>query len=333
MSPELDQWPEIRIESTFAPIKTRREIESAISERYGCRAIVFSSGRAALRTLALAMDICRDHEILIPEWSSHCLYNSLGEMGTPTIRSPNPHMILLNHKWGIPHQLGDRLADHPRVVEDSVDSIIVDRLGLFRENGVCEIVSLSKIMAMPGGAIAFFANCSLADRVARVIEDNDDRSLCQDHWERKKAFFSRPPGAKKGWEYDALEPFITGVHPELLGWVADFVQEIDLLIERTHIRFDRAMKVIGHKIPLLGKIKMPSSRLPTVIPIPRSMLSQEADQQFANVFQIRYFDLNRNASNPDFQPCFAFPLHIGVSSGDFERTMALLAGANSQVLN
>ena len=322
----MDQWPEQYLSETKIcdAEDVQLEVESFFSNLYECEVMFFPSARSALFHMSIYYGIGRDQEVFIPRWSSHCLYNAFGFAGTPSVHIKNPKLILLNHKWGYLHS-SDGLADNIPLIEDSVDSLILNRKGLFQRNGEFEIVSLSKLLGTPGGCIVFMRFKDSKRKLTEIVEQKNDSELNDFFWSLKKKYFDN--GKVNKYEFQVanqLEPLISKATTDQLlnfkGVEKKYLKVLKVVSERYN-------KVFCHK----NKLKLESqvsflndNRVPTIIPVD---VTQDMLLELSNKgihLENRNFDFNLNAFSPNFKPTYFLPIHIGVSDRDFEILISTL---------
>jgi putative PLP-dependent aminotransferase (TIGR04422 family) len=327
----LEQWPPISTKATALTCKASKErIEKFLQKHYSTYCLLMPSGRAALFGIASAFGIERNDIIKIPLWSSHCLYNALGIWGTPTVNANDGKLLILNHKWGILHNIDEtHLNKFEYIVEDSVDSIITSNKGLYLNGGCYEIVSLSKILGMPGGAIVFCKNKSFYDVLKSAVKKNEDIELSKSLWKYKIEYYRNSKSETLFKLFDSAEPYNLVLSEELIG----LINLSDKFLSSLFDKFIKRYLIICSKLDKLNRrlleliINSNDSRYPTVIPIPVNLIDIKKFNDEGIDLSVRNFNLNRNCFNVSYQPCYTFPLHIGVDNNLFEKLLLLLENA------
>lgn len=160
MIPKVWIWPKTDI-SDFNIFWDNEFIEEFFEALYLPYKVVYvSRGRVALSLIQKLEDVKRNSLIFVQPYSPHCVLSAIAELATPNTTNSeccNSHIIY--------HQLGhktvvDKIKYRNVIIEDSVDSIILTNLKeeLFPNNGKYTIISLSKIMKLPFGAIVICQN-------------------------------------------------------------------------------------------------------------------------------------------------------------------------------
>tara|TARA_B110000008_G_C16978094_1_gene566977 strand:- start:2972 stop:3958 length:987 start_codon:yes stop_codon:yes gene_type:complete len=322
----MDQWPEQYLSTNkLSDIEdVQLEVESFFSDMYECEAMFFPSARSSLYHLSIFYEIGRNQEIVIPRWSSHCLYNAFGLIGTPSVHTKNPKLILLNHKWGYLHSTEGAARNIP-IIEDSVDSLILNKKGLFQRNGEFEIISLSKLLGLPGGCIVFMKSKESKRQLTKIVEQKNNSELNAIFWSHKKKYFDN--GKVNQHEFQVanqLEPLISRATSDQL---MNFKGIEKKYLEALKVISERYCKVLCHK----NKLKLESqvffqndNRVPTIIPV---HVTEDILLELSNrgiKLEKRNFDFNLNAFSPNFKPTYFLPIHIGVSDRDFDILISII---------
>ena len=82
---------------------------------------------------------------------SHCIFNTVGAYSNISTSYKNPDLSILVHKWGNIQKLKTKIKKN--IIEDSVDSIVLNKNSLFVNNGKFEIFSLQKIIGSVSGGL------------------------------------------------------------------------------------------------------------------------------------------------------------------------------------
>jgi len=129
---------------------------------------IFPSGRQALSHSLQIAGLGRNDKVAIPEWSSHCVISAVGKVATPIpmfeVAKYNITVdaILIYEQWGWPipenvmNNLGKIFKDKI-LIYDLVDSAHFKFEGYVNNKlfkNIYSIISLSKILGLPGGGIA-----------------------------------------------------------------------------------------------------------------------------------------------------------------------------------
>jgi putative PLP-dependent aminotransferase (TIGR04422 family) len=137
------------------PKRSVSDIENILTDIYqGTYPVVTSSGRSAITVAIQVFELGKVDRIGMPPFSSSCLYFCVGKTSVP-VPGDIKQMVsahLVYHQWGYASKVGgDKLK-----FEDGVDSLCASSDALFPNNGIVEILSLSKMLGVPMGGVAFF---------------------------------------------------------------------------------------------------------------------------------------------------------------------------------
>lgn len=327
----FEQWPAISTKAATERRKvSKEEIEGFLQKHYSTYCLLLPSGRAALFGIILALGIKRNDFIKIPQWSSHCLYNALGICGTPTVNADNGKVLVLNHKWGVLHSIDEtHLNKFEYIIEDSADSVITGNKGLYLNGGCYEIVSLSKILGIPGGAIVFCRDKIFYDKLKSAVYQNEDIELSRLLWKYRMEYYRNSKSETLFKLFDSAEPYnfiFSDELIELINLSDDFLFNLfDQFIKRYGIIRSKLDKLNSRLTQLIDNSN--DSRYPTVIPMPVNLIDIKVLNDEGIDFSVRNFNLNRNCFNVSFQPCYTFPLHIGIDDNVFNKLVHLLEKA------
>tara|TARA_B110000046_G_scaffold177784_1_gene205007 strand:+ start:31 stop:1002 length:972 start_codon:yes stop_codon:yes gene_type:complete len=154
------QWPSFFISSKQKYLielekkdnsKLINELENYFEKYHGYKVILFPSARAGIASILRFLKIDRSNEVFVNRWVSHCIFNTVGRYTNITTVFKKPDVALAVHKWGIKQIITKK--QNLKIIEDSVDTIIVEKKDLFSNNGDFEIVSLPKIIGSVSGGI------------------------------------------------------------------------------------------------------------------------------------------------------------------------------------
>ena len=110
--------------------KKIKKIENFFTNKLGHQAKLFPSGRAAIATILRFLKINRSSEVYTDKWSSHCLFNTIGAYSNINTQIYNPNLVICIHKWGKVKNI--KIKKNFKIIEDSVDSIIIDKKNYFQ---------------------------------------------------------------------------------------------------------------------------------------------------------------------------------------------------------
>lgn len=307
------QWPGLSLKpqlysESLASVDVKeayRRIEEKLSEKFGVSALLMPSGRSAISHLLQFSGIGRGSAVFAPLWSSHCVWEALGRWSCPTSElSPSTQGILVVHKWGYISRLSGSYP-HAFLVDDSVDSFLLDGRNLFSSGGRFEIISLPKVIGSYSGGVIF----------------TRDRSF--ESWIKERRF-ARPELAR--FQSRLRHQEISGNRDLHSSWAAgealnaalDFnaLSDIDQRLEG----WESARDCILRRLELLSRtfrnrfLSPSEGRLPCVYKV----LLSEALPLEGTPVMIRSASISGIVEKPDFQKHALIPLHFGASEELFQ---------------
>ena len=152
------QWPSSFISSNQKYInknekkidqKLINELEAYFQKYYGYKIILFPSARSGIASILRYLKIDRSKEVFVNKWVSYCIFNTVGKYTNISTSFTAPDVALAIHKWGYEQIIPKK--KNIKIIEDSVDSIILNKNDLFVNNGDFEIISLPKIIGSVSG--------------------------------------------------------------------------------------------------------------------------------------------------------------------------------------
>ena len=149
------------------------KIEDFFSELFRVDVLLMPSGRASISLLTKHFHINRSQTVFAPKWTSHCVWDMITRFANPTIEcNDKSDFIIAVHKWGNIEKLSKEYT--AQIIEDSVDSIFIDRSTFFPNNGEFEIISLPKIIGSYTGGLVLIKNKKNVDQLRSYITGNID---------------------------------------------------------------------------------------------------------------------------------------------------------------
>ena len=132
---------------------------------------LFPSARSCIGLIIRYLKINRSNEVFVNKWVSHCIFNTVGAYSNITTKYYNPDLSILVHKWGNIQKV--KKSRKKKIIEDSVDSIILNKKSFFINNGDFEIFSLPKIIGSVTGGLV-------------VSKDKNFFKFCKDQQKKNK---------------------------------------------------------------------------------------------------------------------------------------------------
>lgn len=163
-------WPqaEYRFQDFLALKASHESVESFFTHLYpNVFPVLFSSARAGLTAVLQNAGVTRNDHIFIPPYASHCVLNAATLLGTstPFLTNSQVKVFLIVHQWGIPFYFK---AEEALIIEDSVDSMIINQSSLFPNDGAYELISLPKIIGSVAGGIVLCQNKNHAIALKKI---------------------------------------------------------------------------------------------------------------------------------------------------------------------
>jgi putative PLP-dependent aminotransferase (TIGR04422 family) len=155
------QWPQCFSKSVFfskkkkfeSPYKNILVIEKFFEKEFGQPTILFPSARSCIGAILEFEKINRSHEVYVNKWVSNCIFNAIGYFSNPTVNYKNQKIVLTNNSSGLVQRLKIKKNFKGVIIDDSCDSIILNKKRLFPNNSKYEIFSLPKLLGSVSGGI------------------------------------------------------------------------------------------------------------------------------------------------------------------------------------
>jgi len=283
---------------------------------------VFPSGRAAITQCLNAFELPTDAAIAMEPYGSECLTRVVRRFGTPAdIGAADACAAVVYEQWGWPltdaawDELAERFGGRPILLDrvDSADFFTCPRGGI-------EVSSLSKLLGLPGGGLARAKGC-----LARFAPEPQSNAM--------EELLSRPLGALDRPGYRELfKESRQAVHPAAIAWLehnclmraaeeerANRQRHLQLIVESSLARDWPAWMcaAIGAGA---GPVWAPLYRAQDARRYWQAMFT--LDERFGVVSAPRLFNWSGNPLRPQYEMCFALPVHSGVT--DFGEIVAAL---------
>ena len=285
-------------------------------------AVIFPSARQALVSALIKYGVARPDRIALPEWSSQCLIGPVGKVATPlplteVLAYDIPvRVLVLYEQWGWPLQ-GDYeevLRTQFRnsiIVFDRVESPDVNnprRPRLYPEMTQIDLISLSKIMGLPGGGIAYCNGEAL-----RFEADKKDATLVHHIWHKD----NKPIPFRKLIHTHKND--VMYLHHDLIDWVEGndvfiaLAKEGRLRKANLDSFFNSSLSAA---LPEWMRNAVENGARPGIVPlfIKKDEAELERMQRFImDELQIEIFKYHFNLAgdpfNVQYERCLAFPVH------------------------
>jgi putative PLP-dependent aminotransferase (TIGR04422 family) len=307
----MEQWPiPQNIVSKIQTFSKNDDAPKAIEEFFELimqkPVLLFPSARSAISFILKFENINRMHSAFAPKWSSHCVWNVLSKYTNPTFHtSPCADVSVIVHKWG--HQF-TKSRDTGIVIEDSVDSIIIDPKALFPNHGKYEVFSLPKIIASYAGGLLVVKDNLTKDKLKSFKEKL--QSTNYEKIAKLKRESAIDPSKNIVWSAMELENYQLTKNC-LLNILANLTTYL-LNAEICHSRMSFLNK---HSTNLITNKAQDAGRLPCNAIFPLSKSTKKLPQY--------HFNTSFKYDTDQFTKVATLPLHFQIGDEEFHQ-MALL---------
>ena len=283
------------------------KIENFFEKKLGYNVKLFPSGRAAIAIILRFLKINRSNEVFTEKWSSHCLFNTIGAYTNINTTLNNPDIVICIHKWGKIKKV--KIKKKFKIVEDSVDSLIVNKKALFPNKGEFEIFSLPKIIGSISGGLVVSKNKKFIKFCKQ--EQKTNKKLA--NYQAKERFNN----------FSKKKNFNTWLYYETWNTYTEYNSLIN--IERCLKNFDINKEVIIKRLDFIKKkLKInfnSTERLGPVLPLP--LKNFKNINNLSKKFLIRHHsDSIKKKTN--FEKCILLPLHFKISKKEFNKYFNLI---------
>jgi putative PLP-dependent aminotransferase (TIGR04422 family) len=277
------------------------KLEDILSCQFRMQSLLFPSARSGIAAILEYEKLGRGDMIFVPPYSSHCLWDTIGRYACPTgIYAPEMKAALVVHKYGYVQQ---QISETSLVIEDSVDSLIIDSSAVMPLSGTYEVFSLPKIIGSWCGGVVITSNLNF---VQWAKEDRHVSSPLAVHQSKLK-YLSLTEELDPFSHYYFLEPLNRQLDLNGLLNISDCLSRID---EASWIIQERLLKVFSK---FGGIFFEHNGRLPCVLPFSKRSYKVNNRSQWL----VRYFNFLRNSLHNEYEPSWILPLHFGVDSDKF----------------
>ena len=206
---------------------------------------------------------------------------------------------MIHNQWGYLQKFDTNCEN---IIEDSIDSLILNSKTLFQNNGKYEIFSLSKIFGLPFGAIVFCKNEELLLNL-KQIRDNQKRYSNMQIFLKYLSNFSKT--ADGYWQLGETYNAYPG-------------NAINDLILKNLINYDQIVEDRLEKIKIMENFinfKIDENRLPIILPI---KINENQKKKISKLnkflFLERHLNTSFNLNNWHLEKFFPLPIHQEVKN-------------------
>tara|TARA_B100000963_G_C22587553_1_gene653864 strand:+ start:531 stop:1517 length:987 start_codon:yes stop_codon:yes gene_type:complete len=268
---------------------------------------LFPSARACIATVLRYLKFNRSKQVYVNKWVSHCIFNTVGAYTNINNTFSNPDMIITVHKWGKIQKF--KKTNDIKIIEDSVDSIIIKKDSLFVNNGDFEIFSLPKIIGSISGGIILSRDKKFKDFC--VVEQKKNKPL---------GFYQ---SFQKFAEFSKIKSFNTWLYHESWNTYLD-ANALDDIISCLD-NYDLNKKLITGRLKILKQrfkfLVNGYERLGPVVPIPLRHVSNK--KLMNKYFLIKHINSNENFDS-QFEKVYIIPIHFKISEKFFHKYLKIL---------
>ncbi len=298
-------WPEPQFSLTDlmrGSVPSTTEIEKFFEDIYpNTYAVLMPSGRSCISLILQYLEIKRPDLVYIPPYSSHCVINAVGYVGTPSPELKDTmKAAICFHQWGYTH----KLKTLSPIIEDSVDSLITSAEALFPNDGRFELLSLSKIYSSISGGLILCQNQKDAQKLRKFRNERQTYKFTH--------FFIRIMGQNfsNAYEYwNTVEPLNGYIPYALRANIWKRLAMMDQIIKdrRSKIRFleqasvPKVLQLSENRLPICWAVA--ERNLPKSFAIPNNSFRQ----------------LREKTDTTKLISVYPLPLHEGVSQEEIKK--------------
>ena len=272
-------------------------IENFFKKKFGYDVKLFPSARSCIGVILRYLKIDRSDQVFINKWASHCVLNTFGAYTNISTSLKNSNLIYCVHKWGQIQNITYKKKG-TKIIESSVDSIILKKNKLFFNNGDFEIFSLPKIIGSVAGGIVVSRNKDFIEFCK--AEQNKNKQL--GIYQARIKFKGFPPKKNNFETWMHLETWNTYLEMNTLNNICENLNN-----------YDRNKNIIISRLEICSEIFkkkfFSSSRLGPVLPLFEKYLL--GCKNLCNYFLLR--NLPKKNSFNKFDKVFLLPLHFKIS--------------------
>jgi putative PLP-dependent aminotransferase (TIGR04422 family) len=273
------------------------EIESYFKKEYGFKAVLFPSARAGIASVLRYLKIDRSKEVFVNKWVSHCIFNTVGRYSNISTSFKSPNIALAVHKWGFEQILPSK--KNLKIIEDSVDSIVLSTNDMFINNSEFEIISIPKVIGSISGGIVLTKNLKFYSKSKK--EQMQNKNLGQ--YQSKRKFE----------QYNKKKTFDTWLYHESMNTYLDYNTLLD--IKKNLKNFEINKKIILKRVLSFRNnfknISFLSKRLGPVIPIKYKLIKNY--NLMNKYFLLRNIHKSKKQIEK-FEKVYLLPVHYKISN-------------------
>lgn len=300
-------WPRSKklwIKDFFGFAPSNDQIEGMLKALYPeAEPVLFSSARAGLSAILQAEGLTRNDLVWHPNYSSHCVLESIARYATPTpVLNENVKAALIYHQWGFKHQA--IFDPSVIIIEDSVDSLLIPNTNPFLIGGAFALWSLPKVFGTMGGGVVFCRDFDDAKKLRNIRAQRTISKL-----EKLIRFFLKFNSSFNSYwgGTESLQGDVLGIYRHQIKRA---LEEIELVVSRQKMLLE---KVAPHMVDQFKK----NSRYPSNLPVKVKL----GDINLINnhlKFEAgpRHFNAGKSCPEQTWEKVYPIPVHIDVEFED-----------------
>lgn len=282
------------------------KIEKFFYNKFGVPAKIFPSGRSCIGSIFEYEKINRSDEVFVSKWVSNCIFNAVGFFSNPSINFEKQKVIMVNNIWGL-IQNTKLFKKNKILIDDSCDSIILNKKNLFPSNSKYEIFSLPKLIGSVAGGIV-------------ISKDKKFLVFCNERQKRNKKF-GMLQAKMKFDEVNNYKNLFDYRYKEAVNTYTEYNSLID--IENKLSNYDINKKIILERLKNLKKIVSFDTEKNRIGPVALIDIKKiKNTKSLEKVFMFRHKVINYNTNYS--KKYLLFPIHFMVKKDIFNFYLKIL---------
>ena len=263
-------------------------IEQFFSEKLDCYCVLTPSARSAISMYIRLKGLNRNACVQIPQWSSKCLYDAVTPYATPVLKNKNSELDIAVHKWGRLYK-----SKHASLIEDSVDSLILDSKSMFFNKGEIGVFSMPKLIGSLSGGILSTKNTNIYSYFKSIQTENKayGEKVADLRFNKKSLLY-----------WGDLEYINSYVDKRIVVDVLSNLENYEFNISRTQ----RNLELYVHLLKFNLDTVVSSGRLWPVLLLPSSQFKTGVEKNL----MMRNFSTKYNTDNLFFEKMALIPVHF-----------------------